>query len=685
MDEHSDELPEVQEPQEPFLISTNKMDSRSFVRKSVLIAGLIFLIYLIYSAAHIFVSPDRRIQQIYLVPEDAAFILHSANPVDDWKHFSKSETWQALKKLQALTEVAAQVERLDSIVLSNKNLLSLVGKRDMLISVHKTRSTAWDYLIVLDMLKTSKLDMLKEQMELILRLADYKVTYRTYFDIPILEMHDPDTRNILYGAFVDNHFVASYTPKLVEASIDARKTPKIGLNYAYIEAEKQVAGKGLYRMYVNYAVLPEFLSIYLGGNNEYLNLFCRSMDFAGLYFNADNQKIEMKGNSYRKETADPYITALLSSGKHRMKAHEIMSARTALYTHIGLSDLPTFVKRLEQALSVNDKTVYTNYTEARKKIEKTFDISLDEHFLSWMSGEFALSQSEPGLLGRESEYILAVGTKNMKEARKQMEFIEKKVKSRTPVKVKTVIYKGFDVNYIEMKGFFRLFFGDLFDKFEKPYYTYIGDYVVFSNQASSLLSFIEDFEQKNLLANEPGFKKALSTGQNNSTLFLYADIPTFYPQLQSMLNATTWNELQQDKAIIYSFPHWMAQIVGENESASLHYKMDYIPYIEPVVSTADPDKEDAEMNEDAETEKELMNELKRFYIEKFQGNVLREFYPDGDLKSETEIRQGKRHGRHREYYENGKLKVRGKYVNNRAKGTWKYYTEEGKFERKSKF
>ena len=66
------------------------------------------------------------------------------------------------------------------------------------------------------------------------------------------------------------------------------------------------------------------------------------------------------------------------------------------------------------------------------------------------------------------------------------------------------------------------------------------------------------------------------------------------------------------------------------------------------------------------------------------GNVLREFYPEGALKSEAEIKEGKLHGRYREYYENGKLKFRWKYANNQPKGTWKYYTEEGEFERKEK-
>lgn len=684
MDEQDHKIPDISDNSEPFVISYNKGASKNPFRFLFLVIALFILIYLIYSVAHLFLSPDRRVRQIYLVPENAAFIIESSNPVDDWKRFSHSDTWQAVKKAKALSEIAVRAERIDSIVLSNKNLLSLVGKRDMLLSIHKTRSSKWDFLIILDMQKASKLDLLKEQIELILRLADFEITYRTYYDIPIIEMHDPDTREILYAAFVDNHFVASYTPRLVEASIDARGSPKIGLEHNYIEAEKQVAGKGLYRLFVNYAVLPDFMRIYLNDGNESMDMFCQSMDFAGFFLNANKNQMELKGITCRKENANPYVTAVLSSGKQKMKAHEIMSARTAVYSHLGIEDVTAFVQSLEKALANNDPALYTEYNESRQKIEKTFDISLNDHFLQWMSGEFAISQSEPGLIGREPEYILAIGAKNIKDAKKNMEVIGKKIKARTPIKVKTVNYKGFDVNYIEMKGFFRLFFGKMFDRFEKPYYTYIGNYVVFSNRASTLLSFIEDYEQKNRLADTPGFKKALSHAENQSTFFFYMDLPTFYPQLQAMVNPSTLSQWEADKNILFSFPYWMAQIIGNNESATLHYVMDYEPYTIPVI-TDDPDKDDSEMNEEATSEKELMNELERFYIEKFQGNVLRDFYPDGALKSETEIREGKRHGRYRQYYMDGKLKVRGKYVNNRAKGTWKYYTEEGKFERKEKF
>ena len=108
------------------------------------------------------------------------------------------------------------------------------------------------------------MDLLKDQLETVLTMAGSSVTNRMHNGINILEMRDPDTRDIFYCAFVDNHFVGSYTSKLVESAINSRNKPKIGLDHSFIEAEKLVSGKGLVRVFINYARLPQFLNIYLG-------------------------------------------------------------------------------------------------------------------------------------------------------------------------------------------------------------------------------------------------------------------------------------------------------------------------------------------------------------------------------------------------------------------------------------
>ncbi|MDL2230702.1 DUF3352 domain-containing protein [Alistipes sp. OttesenSCG-928-L06] len=685
MEEHTQQ-PEIQQPPQD-TPPLKKTGTSKVIKRAILFAALLLAAYFIYSILGIFLSPDRRVQQIYLIPRDAVFIVQADRPVEDWKTFSTSAPWQKLKQAPTFAEIAERADYLDSLLQANKTLLSLVGQREMMISVHKTRTRDWDFLMVIDLQKASKLDLLKDQIEQIYKAAGQQVTERKYNSFTLNELRDPDTRDILYTAFVDNHFVASYSSRLVESAIDEREDPQIGREYAFMEVDKLVAGKGLCRIYINYAYLPQYLTIYLGGRNPYIDQFSASMSFAGLYSTVEKDRLEVKGYSLMRDEVDPYVSALLASGTHKMRAHEILSGRTALYVNLGFSDVKTFVGSLEKALSEDEPAAYNSYKSGREKIEKYFDLSLDEHFLGWMSGEFALSQSEPGLLGSEPELILAVRANSIKDARRSMSEIEKKIKRRTPVSIKAVSYKGYEVNYIELKGFFKLFFGGLFEKFETPFYTYVGDYVVFSNKSASLLSFIEDYEQKNLLANDDDFKRSYRRSNASSTIFTYIDMLKFYGQLPGMLNAETWREVSANREVLYSFPQWTFQLTDEGQKSALHYVMDYKPYVEPALELEVTDilNDDAAMDDDAETERELMNELKRFYVEKFEGNILREFYPSGALQSEAEVKNGKRHGRYREYYEDGTLKLRGKYAANRPRGTWKYYTEQGKFDRREKY
>jgi hypothetical protein len=273
-----------------------------------------------------------------------------------------------------------------------------------------------------------------------------------------------------------------------------------------------------------------------------------------------------------------------------------------------------------------------------------------------------------------------------------MALIEKRVRGRTPIRIESIDYNGYEINYIELKGFFRLFFGGLFNKFETPYYTYVDDYVVFSNRSSSLLSFVEDHRQKNRLADSEDFRTAFSKAEKASTVFAYLDARRFWPLMQPMLTAQVWSDLQKNRDVVWSFPGWILQIVADRRT-SMQMTLDYLPYEEqeqdveaPVeMAAAEADAADEAMDDDADSERELMNELKRFHVEKFDGNVLREFYEGGALRSESEVRDGKRHGRYREFYEDGTLLVRGKYAAGKPRGTWKYYTADGEFDRKEKF
>jgi hypothetical protein len=654
---------------------SNKWVKRTIICLILLVAG-----YGSYKFASFYVAPGRAVQQVYLIPKDAIFIIRTNQAIDNWKKFSSSEPWMCLKQSPSMENIAQKAGTLDSILQANQKLLSLVGKRDLMISAHKVRTGFWDFLFVFDLQKISEMDMLKEQIDKIYSLMDFKVTYRKFEDTDIIELRDSETRQILYTAFVDNHYVASYTSKLVETSIRERKNPNIGLDPFYIEADQKLSGKGLCQLFVQYAYLPDLLEMYAGQNKGLNSIFSQSLAYAGLNFYASSDKLELSGFTLLKDTIDPYTAAFLRSGKSEIKAGSVLPDRTAFFTHIGFDNPATFVKELEKAIASESNDLYSSYKKSYDKIESLFDISLQDDFLSWMSGEFAVSELEPGLLDFEPEMILAIRAKDVDFAKEKMKFIEKKVKRRTPITIKTVTYKNYAINYLELKGFFALFFGKMFDKFEKPYYTYIDDYVVFSNKPASLLSLIEDYTEGRVLSKEKGFKQILSQTGKKSSYFAYLNTVKFFPLLKPIMNAKSWNNLSAYKSIAFAFPYSGLQIIGDQHEVFTQLVFNYKPFVEEKDDNEDIDNED-----DINSGLNEIDELHLFYAEKFQGKVYRAFYPEGALKSECEIKDGKRHGKYREYDENGNLIARGKYKKGNPKGTWKYYSVDGELINKVKF
>ena len=79
-----DEFNDVQQEQ-CFDFGEKKNTARKTIKRILLVIGVTLAVYMVYSIVHLFLSPDRNIQQVYLVPEDAAFIIQSSAPVKDWE------------------------------------------------------------------------------------------------------------------------------------------------------------------------------------------------------------------------------------------------------------------------------------------------------------------------------------------------------------------------------------------------------------------------------------------------------------------------------------------------------------------------------------------------------------------------------------------------------------------------
>ena len=643
---------------------------------SAILASAIYVVYNLY------LRPDNFLRQIYLVPKDAIYIIETGDPVKNWHKFSESKPWQYLKEQRKMEEINQKAHKLDSVLQANKTLLDLLGRRNLIIAACMTRKSDYDFLFIVDIQKTSKLESLKSQLENLFKANNFRVTKRNFKGEQIQELYDPLDRSTLYLAIIENHLICSYTGLLVEKSIMEKDDPIIGRDLYFLDVEQKVPDGGLCKIYINYRNLDGYLTLFTGVPDPDIQNIYRPLAYTGLRFKVSDNMLSLKGyTSLNDFTENSYLPALLRSGSHPVTVQKVLSNRTAFYVDMGFDDPVKFINNVEDVLQ-KDKEAYDAFKKNWDLIEKKLKIDIRENFLSWMSGEVAFAQYTLGLLDRQNEFVAVIKMKNKKDAVKNLNIIEESIRKHTPVKFKTIEYEGYEIHFLEMKGFFRLLFGKMFDKLNKPYYTIIEDYAVFSNSTATLLSMIEDYRLGQTLEKDKDFNQFMKEFNNRSTVFAYTNMRKFFPLIRNFVSASSWQNLQEDQNFVLCFPQTGFQLTGEKEMFDTRWFGEFD--VLPAAEESDDEETEAETVDFVDRE-DVLQDLELFYLEKFQGNVYTEFYDDGSVKSKSEMSKGVKDGKYQAFYPNGKLLIDGKFKNNQRTGIWKYFTENGKTFRKEKW
>ncbi len=662
-----------------------------FVLTALLVlVGICALIYTIYVPS----SEGRR--PIYMIPPDAVYVIETEDPVENWEDISNSNVWQHLRKNHSFASFTAGVNSLDSLSRENKTLFRLVGSRPLMVSAHMYKRTDYEFLFVVDLLQASKLTQLKNYLFGFLQ-EDFKVTQRPYHGREIIEVYDKAEKTTLYLFFVDNLMVLSYQPSLVEASIDQADEPVIGRDIDYLEIKSEIGDQGMFRVYFQYGYLDDYMMTYLQQNNEYIRSISEDLSFSGFMFSLQDEMLELKGFTNLNSERRSYADVLLSAGKGAVHIPEIAPMRTAFYMGLGFDSFSKFYEQLE-AWKKEDPDRFIEYQQGIDKLERFLKISVKENFVDWVDDEIAFLQMQPQGLGRANEYAVVLKAHDGQEAQDQLDFILKQVKKKTPVKFKQVSYKGYPINFMSIKGFFKLLLGKFFEGLDKPYFTIVEDYVIFSNHPQTLKNIINDFSEDNTLAYSLDFEKFRDQFEDESSIFNYLNIPLFYDGMKGFMNTQAWSDLQQNKDYIFCFPQVGFQLIPDDGIFESRLILQYLDTEEvdkrmqfahnpgerqfgpPTAGGVLANKELLALVEPAD-----LIRVEEISPDDLNAKLYTEKYETGEIRVEVPLKDGKKHGTYREFYLSGSIKLKGKYRKGKQVGTWKAYDEEGQLIEKRSF
>lgn len=640
-----------------------------------LLAGIIAII--------LYLMPDKRINGFYLIPDDAMYILESDDPIDAWKDLSGSSVWNTVKRHPIFADITEDADYLDQLIVENKLLLKFFGSRQLYVSAHPTSRRNYDFLFLVDLRKSAKTPLLYSVLSKILRNEGFKVTSRQFDSYEILEVED-DLSDKLSLVKVDNFLLCSYTPQLIEKAIRQKQNPYFGINYDFNAVYKPIGSKGDTRLYVQWAYADEYLSCYFLNGKSFAAGLDEALLFSALELQIDAASWQLKGVTNLNPERQSYLKALLNSGSSELRLPLILSNRTAWYVSFNFSSMDRFYDELISNLEIYPDQL-REFQENKDKVENLLDINLEKHLIEWIGEEVGLAQVKPANLGSsEEDFVIVLHTKDLDLARKRLDEIAAQVKKRTPAKVKSLEYKNYKIEYLAIKGFFKILFGKLFDKIEKPYFTVVGDYVLFSNSPLTLIGMIEDFENDRILANSPNYKLVLDDSEQSS-LNAYVAPPRARTLIGKHLDAQGRQAMDQSAEYIDAFSAFALELQADGDLLRTRVRI-----VQNVAQDSIP-VDAAEIRKMYETflvdlSSYELNDSVLFRVQYTEGNVFKKFYPASEqLEVKAEVKGNVKNGDYFEYYPDGVVKVQGKYKRDKKVGTWKYYDDRGNLTQRKRY
>jgi len=633
-------------------------------------------------------------------------VIESKNLTSAWREIKESALWESIIEGDYLEEYEANMMTFDSLMVENPLVRSVFKDRPLALSVQMLGDTEFETVFAVDIGKYGKLSVLPK----LAGLAKVEVRERQVDSLTVYSIQHDEPTNMLHVCIHENLLIGTLSSQLMNQTIRSIQD-KSWFNNAKFTAVQQETASGMINFYLNYNLLDDFVGCIAPELKESLSDMSRIMAYSSLVAELKDKNIQLAGHTNYYDSVPSIVDALIKAETGKLEAHNILPSQTAFFVSVNTSDFQSFYKNtLEQYQQIAPNT-FEEYTSGITSAEKWLGLEFDDVLFSWVKGEFVLAKLHPQTNARELDALMVIKAKDIDLAKEQLAVLLKHIKKRTPVRFDQIDYRNHQIHMLQMKGLFKLFFGGMMQGMEKPYFTYVDDYVVFSNSVSSLMGLIDDYLVGNTIARTPSFKSFIDQFDNESNFSLFVQTPKVYQHLYYYSDKETKKSLKKNKKLIINFANigWQLKTNGQtfetillanhdedamlyeelekmqnaaedlyiDEYRELQFKMrldDTFPYTEGTVNywVSHPERvQDSTMIHEGEMRDSLPQDLWRNYYA--SGNIMSAIpYDDGEangtaifyfddkahtVKAEVDFDSDVMDGDYHEFYSNGRKKA----------------------------
>lgn len=471
-----------------------------------------------------FVQKQAISDPIQIIPGNAVVVMQLDDPHAFFKKISQeNEIWESLKKGKITNDILSQTEKLDSIVSSDHNL-SAINTGQFILSVHfdtTFNETQFLFTIETDGEPANIIQDLKK-----------------YFNISVTELYDKvysvnnDEMGIhLFAGFSKNILLISKQDWLIDRVLQPRKNKKshFSKSEAFVKL-LNTAGKNTdARVFVNYKCLSKLLANSLdNASKSFLTGFENYAEWTEIDLMVKDEELLFSGFTFPSH--NNYLSKFSNQQAGNIRLFKIAPYNTSLLLALNYSDI--------------NKLIDQNKLPGLSK-SLNFDIS---KLLATVGNELGAASNAPSknLVDDNSWFFLQL---NDKEKAKQYLNL---ISSNTGVK--TAVNSGnYKLREIRYSGLIPQLFGKPYSVFQKTWFTFIDNYVVFANSSKGLKQVISNYESGRTLDLNEKFKLFTDNIAASSNVFMYMSPSHISGILSKYLDSKTYSKINAHNAVLSDF------------------------------------------------------------------------------------------------------------------------------------
>ena len=443
-----------------------------------------------------FRSPLLKVHPFEAFSENTALLLETPSGKQLPPNLTTADYSTALLQLSIINKWQRGIHLLDSLFGVEQSYQTLFHQTPIISGVQVISNQATDWLYILQM------PAHQFQLEaFIASIRPKQIQKSTYRDHKVYTLSLHNQEELTFTQF-KGLILMSKTTVLVESSIEQLDNIKgsVYRNEAFQAIVARSKEKPTWNIYFNFKAFPSLTNVVTTPNPR-ATLALRQV---GDWMRLDAQFLPQDFNLRGKLIPDldnVFLQALAQQqAPQKSRMMELFPSNLGALLYIGWNDFDAFYKDYNMEEHPNFET----------------------YIQPWLGQDAALFYEDPTdeQNAFEKDKLVFVHSKDTSLTWKLLDKYAKKIGS-----VKRYGYQNFEITHLPANDVLEPLFGKTINPLQAPYFTIIGEYIVFANSKTTLEGWIKAYNTRMVLLELPEYKAFLKQSSEQSNIYLLINTP----------------------------------------------------------------------------------------------------------------------------------------------------------------